>query len=420
MRIIFDLILVLISIIFTAKSCLRIMKCKANSISDYVIVVVFIFNCLPVACDLLIGRPQYPTWLWGLTAAMEDDQASIIYDIYMIGVLITLKLYQYSHRRYLLDGERHNHIFEYNKKLSIVIGLAILSPIICLLITGNISNYLIYASTNDRNITDGFSRLMVMFYQISLFAFCYRIFGSPKGKYTTICLILYAFCLIWLSGKRYMVVTVLLAYLYCYVNCNWNKRKSITLLVLIGVTLFIIYTIYYVTRIKVMTTLEFESIYSQFRIDFGRDDVVKFVIKRELDNNPILEYRGKTLLSTIFMAIPRVIWVTKPYPHYRYLTATLYGLTPTTIPAGITPSIFEMLIANLWWFGIPIAYILLFLFMKISDKIRNIEKRMVLLLVAVGALTQSLDAMMIYFYYALFILIYKNIKVKRYRMDLCL
>ena len=63
------------------------------------------------------------------------------------------------------------------------------------------------------------------------------------------------------------------------------------------------------------------------RVDFGRDDVVKYVISEEFfKHKMILDYRLQSIISLLLFFIPRSIWPTKPYPHYMYLTGHLLNL----------------------------------------------------------------------------------------------
>ena len=138
-----------------------------------------------------------------------------------------------------------------------------------------------------------------------------------------------------------------------------------------------------------------DALYLSFRIDFGRDDVTKFVLYKEIiENNPILEYRGETILSTFLFFVPRSIWPNKPFPHYRYLTAALYNTGLLSIPAGMTPSIFEMNIANFGVvFGIVITCCFFPIALRIADKEKSVTLKAIYLVLMIGLLTQSMDAM---------------------------
>ena len=60
--------------------------------------------------------------------------------------------------------------------------------------------------------------------------------------------------------------------------------------------------------------MNFDSVYDMLRVDFGRDDVIKYVIYKEFfKQNHILDYPGQSFFSTLFIFIPRIIWPSKPF-----------------------------------------------------------------------------------------------------------
>ncbi len=190
-----------------------------------------------------------------------------------------------------------------------------------------------------------------------------------------------------------------------------GRRVNIkALLVLLGVAV-ILYSAFYITSIKIIANSNFESLYASFRIDFGRDDVVKFTIWKEyLLKEHILEYPLQTVISTIFMVVPRFLFPGKGYPHYRYLTAALYNTTVLEVHAGMTPSILEMMISNFRFWGMPLCILFLCWYCKKADKAKTSLQRYSYAMVLMGMLTQSLDAMIILFYLVLFYIITSKVK----------
>ena len=157
-------------------------------------------------------------------------------------------------------------------------------------------------------------------------------------------------------------------------------------------------------------------IYTQLRIDFGRDDVTKFVLMREMEGQPILEYRGESVLSLLLMIVPRFIWPAKPYPHYRYLTAELYGITPDELQSGMTPSIFEMMVANFGYLGMIIAIAVILSIVYFGDWLKNPNFTLISLIILIQLFTQSLDVILILFYFFLFMVITKrHWLIKKYK-----
>ena len=101
--------------------------------------------------------------------------------------------------------------------------------------------------------------------------------------------------------------------------------------------------------------------------------------------------------------IPRKIWSNKPYPHYMYLTGHLLNLNINNLPAGTTPSWYEMCICNFGVFGIFIGILFLPFICKIADKSRNIDTKAIWLILLIVLLTQSMDAYIVYIFILVFV-----------------
>jgi hypothetical protein len=157
-----------------------------------------------------------------------------------------------------------------------------------------------------------------------------------------------------------------------------------------------------------------EGIYDAFRVDFGRDDVVKFVINRELFlQEPILEYRGQTIISTFLQFIPRDIWASKPFPHYMYLTAAILGVPIQFLHTGLTPSWFEICIANFGYLGFFIGVFSIPLLCFLGDIIKAIRLKAIVLMLIVALLTASIDFYFIFILILTVELVYKFILKER-------
>jgi uncharacterized membrane protein YhaH (DUF805 family) len=163
------------------------------------------------------------------------------------------------------------------------------------------------------------------------------------------------------------------------------------ILPILGISL-ILFSGFYLIAIRPLSDTSFESVYEMLRVDFGRDDVIKYVINEEIVNERmILEYRGETFISLLLFFIPRKIWPTKPYPHYMYLTASILGLSIYQLPAGTTPSLLEMTICNFGVLGFPIGIVILCVLTYLIDKCKDIDRKAIFLILSIVLLTQSMD-----------------------------
>lgn len=392
---VFDWILVMISTIFAYKSAKRLFNYKSTTIADYIMLIIYVFNCLPILLDLTLGIPPYyiMPWYSYFNVALNNDTVRLTYSIYILISISILNLY--------IVRKKHISKIIYIQSKSVIFRKGILFffiilPFIYILLSGSLPNYLKYGSASARGVSNTSYEFICIFELIGLFAFCCWFFSESQKPKNYVWLTLYGTLIAWIDGKRYIVVTIILMFLFFYLNSSYaiKKRVPIKRILLVVSSLFILYYFVYAIVVKPTAMITFESLYLSFRVDFGRDDVTKFVLYRELiENNPILEYRGLTVLSAIFMLVPRSIWPNKPYPHYRYLTAELFGTTVYNIPAGMTPSLYEMSIANFGVIaGMAISITLIVYVCYIADKSKSIPRQALYLLLLTALLTQSMDA----------------------------
>ena len=420
MKEVLDWILIILTTFMFIKSIFDIVKRKSGMM-EFCIIIFYIFNCFPILLDYIIGTPTYNSWFYNIEKAMENKEVAIIYDMYMITVTIIFLLYKivYSSKRERFKNSLNcNNKIILQKKSMILLMILIFLPHIYIIFTGNLKNFLTYESLATRNISETRINLINIFNQISLVAFFYMYFCVLNFKNNKILLILYIFSICWIDGKRYIVLTILLMYVFLYIKSSkieYEYKKFLKYMFILLCIFTIFYTIYAQNKMEnVYKTSEDKiSFYTDFRINFGRDDVVKFVIMREfIDNNPILEYRGESILSSIGMMIPRTIWKNKPYPHYRYLSAAIYNTSISEIPSGMTPSILEMGIANFSYLGIIITPLILIVLCYLADKRKALIEQGICLIILSNLLTQSLDAAMGFIIALMLMFLYKLITKK--------
>ena len=286
-----------------------------------------------------------------------------------------------------LNGLFNNRIF---------LTIVIVSPIIYIILSGKMTSYLIYASSGGRGIEDtGFTTFLSMLILFSIYAFCYQFFTKPVTKGRFLILLLYSFAISWINGKRFIIALMLIVYLFFYTRSDLSKktRKKLEIYTPFLFVALVLFSYYYLVVIKPLSDVSFNSVYDMLRVDFGRDDVIKYVINKELfQKSRILDYRGETFLSTFLTFVPRAIWPNKPYPHYMYLTASILGTSIDKLPAGTTPSWFEMCIANCSWLGFVIGIVFIPILCKWCDRLKSIPYQMLMLVFIIVLVTQSTDA----------------------------
>jgi hypothetical protein len=395
-------ILIVISTILFYKSLRNIMGYISVTIADYVMLVIYIFNCIPVLLDKMIGIPYYDPWFQYFELALNNKLISLVYTIYVLSTMICLYLYIKYRKASNVSKSFPNNIYFKNNSLIFnnkILPVVIFLPYISIIISGNLRKYFKYGSTSVRGLDDSFYQFNSSLVLISIFAFCCLFFAKDRSRNEYIVLLVYALSISWIDGKRYILVTLIVIFLFFYLNSITRTSKKLPLKrIFVVITIaFLTFNFIYALYIKPIATTSFDSLYKTYRIDFGRDDVTKFVLYREIIlDDPILDQRGESFISTLLMFIPREVWPSKPYPHYRYLTAELFDTTIFNIPAGMTPSLYEMSIANFGvLFGIIMTILIIIFGCSWADNCKSIPRKALYLLLIIGSLTQSMDALMV-------------------------
>ena len=378
----------------------RIVTYRTKSVADYAISLIYLFNCIPVLFDIVLGIPKYRVWYSAFQEVIALESVCLIYNAYILIVLTILSLYaRYSTKKLAQIGECNN-INQILKRKPAVDIILMLLPISYAFYKTGISAFIGYTTLLSRGVNARTVTVINQLMLISIYIAITWFFASNQNKGKLFLLFAYFFLLIWINGKRYIIVTILEAFLFVYQISRGKeitkekKGSRINLRIWLPIILIIIlaFSGYYILNVKI-TANTGELLYSNLRIDFGRDDVTKFAINEVLlKKQSILDYPGQTFLSSFLMFVPRVIWPSKPYPHYNYLTAAIFQTSISNIPSGMTPSVFEMSICNFGWAGIIVCILLLVMLCVWTDKQKDLGLKLILLLIITNILSQSLDA----------------------------
>lgn len=414
-RIICDAILLIISTYIFFCSVRNVLSVEEKSVADYSVIVFYVFNCVPVFFDYIIGIPEfrYIYWWRGVCEGMKDNLTGIVYDIYMTAGLLTISFYanHYKRKKEFICLSDNVHESSMTRLVRIIV---ILLPYLLIVFCGHIKEYLTYGDLEVRGLkdnTDFFTDYLAAFTLLSLFFAATFFFKVRRNWYQWIFYLIYAFTIFWISGKRYIIVVFLVLSLYLYTtrsdfdeNDSRKVKRIIPWLVCAVAFFSTVYLMFFkVGFVEGRTALTFGSIYETLRSDFGRDDVIKYSIHRLLaGKGTYLDYYGQSFLSMFLIWIPRAIWKSKPVQHFVYLTAELKGLSIYNAGAGITPSWYEMCIANFGVSGFFIAVVTIPLFCCFIDKMERASLRAAGLLLIICLLTQSIDVYM-FFYFILLV-----------------
>lgn len=408
-----DALMLLICSLVAGISYKRMFHNSITSLVDLVVIVVYMFMCLPVIFNYTVGVPTYDTAYWYkvFLPGMADEGTVFLYDIYV--VLVMLALYFYGTSRAKNDDFVSNDFKVGKWRWSM--KLAVILPLILLIISGNLPRYTIYADSLARGLNDSFVFIENCSLFLSLFCFTLLYFGtSERTKRHLFILFIYTIVIAWISGKRFIVALALIMYLFAFLSTekNADKRDRLYKILPILVAALVAFSGFYMSVIKPLTNTINYNVYEMLRVDFGRDDVTKYVIyQMNVLGKQIVDYPGETILSFIFFFIPRQIWPTKPFQHYQYLTSSILRVPITQLPAGTTPSGFEMFFANFGLIGMPLFALALIAFIKLFDSNNTtMPLRLLGLVLCLVLLTQSIDVYLIYVVLTAVLLIRRAIK----------
>lgn len=396
---ILDWMLIIIGTICAIHSLNSIIKNKNSSTAHFIILVEYIICCFPILCNYILGYPHYETIYWYkvFISSMHDKMVCILYDVYILLSVVLLELYAvYYDKTKSMHIERKDMRFKSLLQNRVLLIVCIFSPIIYVVLSGNISYFSTYGVRSSRYATDSsIGRITSMLILLSIYAFFFYFFTSKRKRLKIPVTIVYIFVITWLQGKRFILVIIGVVFLFYYTKNGLNRKQQRMLrrilpFVAIGIIAF---SYWYLVYVRPMSNSSLESIYDMLRVDLGRDDVIKYVIEKVIiDKEKIVPYNGSTFLSTFLFFVPRVIWKMKPYPHYVYLTASILNLPIMDIPAGTTPSWFEMSIANFGVFGFLFGIVSIPLLCMGMDRLKEITHQLISVVLVCALLTQNIDA----------------------------
>lgn len=394
-----DLMMLLICTLITGVSYNRMFKSSATTLVDFVILVIYLFMCLPIILNYVVGIPEYNTAYWYkvFLAGMADEGTVFLYDCYVTFVMLVLYFYGTAKEKRPAPSPGEYKIEKWRWALT----TAILLPIVMILLSGKLSNYLFYADSSARGLNDSFVFIVNCSLFLSLFCFTLLYYSlTSRTKWHLSLLFLYTFIISWISGKRFIIALALIMYLFTFLATekDYIKRARLFRILPILVIALIGFSGFYMAVIKPLTNTINYDVYEMLRVDFGRDDVTKYVIyQMTVLGRNIVDYPGESVLSFILFFVPRHIWPSKPFQHFQYLTSSILGVPISQIPAGTTPSGFEMFFANFGVLGMPLfALALLGLIRLFDSDSSSMPLRLLGLTLCLVLLTQSIDVYLIY------------------------
>ena len=418
-----DFLLVVYGLYCAFRSFKKICFEKNTSIVNFVIGIVFVFCIAPILLNYLVGIPTYEAVYWYkiFIPSMTDKSVSTLYDIYILLSLISLQIYSNNYTKKGKNLYNPTHLHFKGNFLSLMIASL---PFLFIILSGTYEKYLSYGTQSLRGFDiDGSSyfTILIALIFLSLF-FSYGIYfnGKKKSRKQLAIFIIYNLLIIWIVGKRFIIANIIIAVLFYLSNSDLSKLKRERIYKFLPLTLagLLLFSGFYLTTVKPLSDTSISSVYDMLRVDFGRDDVIKYTIDKEIiKDERILDYRAQTFIGLLFQLVPRSLWPQKPYPHYMYLTSSLLGVKINKLPAGTTPSLYEMTISNFGVLGFILAILGLVVACRIADKVKNVDIKYILLTFITVILTQSLDIYIVYIFILFFIFIVSCLRAGSGRLN---
>lgn len=421
MNLLFDWLLIIFSSIILLMSYKKIIFKKNTSVANYIIAILYVFCVLPILLNYVIGIPKYNTVYWykPFINAMNNSHVNIIYDIYIMACIFLLYFF-IGRKKISFELKPENTLTSLYQNNKIIAYVLIFSPVILIILTGTWRNYLTFNVSASRGFSESSKNmLMTPCLLISVLTYFSIVFKNKMTLKKALVSIIYFFFIVWLSGKRFMIANILVLIIFYVVNIDIRDktRNKMYKIIPIFAIFLIMFSAFYLIKVRPLSETSFDSVYEMLRVDFGRDDVIKFVINEEIEKeNMILNYRGESFIALLGSFIPRKIWPSKPYPHYMYLTAAILDLSIFNLPAGTTPSLLEMTICNFGKLGLFIGVISNILLCYFIDKCRDIDRKAMYMILYIVLLTQSMDVYLIVIVFLilmkLFMILFQNKKIK--------
>lgn len=377
---------------YLASKATRACMSGSRSTVDFVFPVHFFFCGMPLLLDTCLGVPEYnlfPGFGW----AAADARTCIIYAIYvaicpMIWLWVGKTQGSPTSPSRMQGPPKRRQLSELMRWL-LVLGLVL--PIILVAISPDPSMYINYTtggrSLYDRHAEKLFHILVGRACQLSLFAAAVLLYFAPHVVTRLVVLTPFVSAACWINGKRNAVAYAIMLGLYTLWRRGTLRGKRLLIVGVVTCSAFGAFSVYYQTKLRFSDTFvqrkDSHFWYENFRIDYGRDHVIKLAIFAELypDKVQILDYRGKSALIMATLFIPRSLWPEKPPSYATHMSVQAMERLP--MGGGVTTSVHDESIANAGIFGYLLAPLIIAGVCRIGDSCRDENTRMLTVMIAI-------------------------------------
>ena len=378
----FDISTIIILLYITLKNITKVM----SETKLLVYMVFFVFYILPLFLDYVVGYPEYTNELdQGFIPSQLDTATRIVYDIFLlIATWIIL--------RYNPPKKQHNLII--SKKVSSTINymviLGMFLPLLCAFLIQMPSYMLVVPMWREVLKFVDPPKNYSLVEQIDFVGICCCIiclFGKLKHRtiLTRLIAIILLYINICIEGKRGIIFFSLLCVVLMFFiqiqtsnkekhNKHFFKKFALFGVLTAGVVIAMI-----MISVNVKAGRGYEEdpliMYTSLRVDFLRDDRVRFSIYECLypDKLKILDYPGQTVWPFFDYVFPIDVIFSKLFDFRRptyshYLSSALTGGGLNIDESFMTPALFGELLSNFSFFGVIFMALFSMWFIKIINK----------------------------------------------------
>lgn len=343
----------------------------------------FFFNGFPLILDIVVGRPDYYLQP-GFEMAASDPLTSFIYCMYMWAVPLLLWFFGKPAKNHdpimNLNGQLHSSPTSITRSGYILIYAILLLPVFMLFISPQPTAYLQlgwrewYNRANLSSETIIFGSWLARAALMSISASAALLYLKERLTWRFVLLLAAIVCFDFvITSMRHPIAYAIVLWLFVFWRRGYLKGRRLLLGAVAALTMLMVFSNYFVSTYRTRAMDDTRTVYSDLRIDFGRDDVIKMAIYAELypQKMQILDYRGQSILYSLFIFVPRSIWVDKPYSYAEHFTAAMrqapVSSSMITQQGLMTTSWLEEAIANFGWFGLVIGPLLPAFICRIGD-----------------------------------------------------
>lgn len=378
----------------------------------FILILFYLIYVLPVGIDCIITYPSYETWpqFQGFYVSYNDPLTRIVYDFWMVVTYFLVDRLGSGRLRICLGTSRQSNNFSntgiytvptekkenIDRTLYMILFFVALLPVL-LVIMKKLPLGILYTplwldngiyNVVGTSLQATYYYLQKLSYVSIVAAFLCLVNGKKKKNYLTKAfLIVLIYALTCLEAKRaiYAIVLIMVvAYLFVSAEMKRSTKMVVLMLSVSAVVGLLFFTTEYMMEFR-HYGINYSPVntYTQIKMDFMRDDRVKFVIYKALNFEGIVSYPFQSYITQLTSFFPLDLFL--PVEGYnKFFTAALLGVERGSVSGWVTTSIFDEALSNMGIFSVVIVPMFLGYISKITDEASNRVK--VIAIVAVALL----------------------------------